>query len=59
MKKVTYDDGNTKRTWTGIHLTDKKYRPGSRWTSKYPKVVANLSEQAGRELLASITRNTR
>jgi hypothetical protein len=58
MKKVTYDDGNTKYTWTGIHLTDKKYRPGSRWTSKYPKVVAHLSEQAGRELLESITRNS-
>ena len=56
MKKVTYDDGNTKRTWTGVHLTDKKYTPGSRWTSKYPVVVAKLSERAGRELLESMER---
>jgi hypothetical protein len=57
MKKVNYNDGNIKRTWTGVHLTDKKYTPGARWTSRHPRVIANLGEHAGRELLESITRN--
>ena len=58
MKRVTYGDGNTKHTWTGVHLTDKKYTPGSRWTSRHPVVIAQLGERAGRDLLESITRNS-
>ena len=54
MEKVTYNDGNTKKTWKGIHLTKKKYEVGSGWTSRHPKVVAQLSEKAGRELLEAL-----
>ena len=53
---TTYPDGNTKRTWRGIHLTDKKYTPGSTWTSQDPKVVGRLEPSAARELVSAMKR---
>lgn len=41
-KEITFNDGNTVKTYVGIHLTNKVCKIGDRWTSRNPVVIGNI-----------------
>jgi hypothetical protein len=41
---VIYPDGNKAFAFVGIHLTDKVAPIGSKWSSRFPKIIGNIND---------------